>query len=117
MTPDKAFELLLEFVEKKQRVSQLVGDNILYCLSNNSMASEAVMFLSKIGKKGYVPDNSIFNVTLACVLKKLDLKETCRYLINVCREVSSQGSVHILHLLKLCTRQGKWRLETNIWIG
>ncbi|CAK9318481.1 unnamed protein product [Citrullus colocynthis] len=60
MTPDKAFELLLEFVEKKQRVSQLVCDNILYYLSNNSMASEAVMFLSKIGKKGYVPDSSIF---------------------------------------------------------
>ncbi|KAG6597564.1 putative pentatricopeptide repeat-containing protein, mitochondrial, partial [Cucurbita argyrosperma subsp. sororia] len=105
--PDKAFEYLLDFVEKKPGVSQLVCDNILYCLSNNSMASEAVMFLSKMGKKGYVPDSSTFNVTMACVLNKLDQKEACDIFDNCTQRGVKPGFSTYLALIEALYKAGK----------
>jgi pentatricopeptide repeat protein len=77
VAPSKAFQLLSRFVEKKPVFCKLAYNTILYCLSNNSMAGEAARFLKDCGAKGHLPDSSMFNITMACLIKGLDLTETC----------------------------------------
>ncbi|XP_062077772.1 putative pentatricopeptide repeat-containing protein At3g16890, mitochondrial [Humulus lupulus] len=77
LVPSKAFELLFRFVENGTFFSKLACDTILYCLNNNSMAREAAQFLREIGLKGYLPDSSTFNVAMVCLIKGLDLNDTC----------------------------------------
>lgn len=78
--PKKAFELLYAFVEKEPVLPKVACDTILYCLSNEYMASEAASFLRECKGKGYLPDSSVFNITMTCLIKKLDLKQVCEIL-------------------------------------
>ncbi|KAK6265314.1 hypothetical protein QUC31_016151 [Theobroma cacao] len=77
VAPHEAFELLIMFLEKEPMMQKLACDTLLYCLSNNSMAREAALFMKKLAGRGYLPDNSTFNLTMACLIKGLDLDETC----------------------------------------
>ncbi|KAJ0035333.1 hypothetical protein Pint_24394 [Pistacia integerrima] len=74
--PRKAFELLIMFMEREPVMPKLACDTLLYCLSNNSMAREAAMFLRKVGERGYLPESSTFNTTMTCLITGLNLDET-----------------------------------------
>lgn len=71
MDPNKAFELLLRFVERESLLFKVACDTILYCLSNYHMAREIAVFLKKSSAKGYLPDSSTFNIIMVCLTKEL----------------------------------------------
>ena len=68
--------MLLRFAEESL-FAKSACDTILYCLANNAMASEAAEFLRDAWLKGYLPDSSTFNIVMTCLIKELDLDETC----------------------------------------
>ncbi|XWS53543.1 hypothetical protein CRYUN_Cryun10bG0010300 [Craigia yunnanensis] len=80
VTPHRAFELLILFLEKEPMMQKLVCDTLLFCLSNNYMAREAALFMKKLSGRGYMPDNSTFNLTMTCLIKGFNLDETCQIL-------------------------------------
>ncbi|KAK8547666.1 hypothetical protein V6N13_009069 [Hibiscus sabdariffa] len=80
MAPRKAFELLIMFLEKEPIMQRLTCDTLLFCLSNHHMAREAAMFMKKLSGRGYLPDNSTFNLAMTCLIKGFDLYETCQIL-------------------------------------
>ncbi|KAK8489682.1 hypothetical protein V6N11_046265 [Hibiscus sabdariffa] len=80
VAPRKAFELLIMFLEKEPIMQRLTCDTLLFCLSNHHMAREAAMFMKKLSGRGYLPDNSTFNLAMTCLIKGFDLYETCQIL-------------------------------------
>lgn len=70
----KVFELLYVFVEKELVLFKVVCDIILYCLLNEYMVSEVVLFLRECKGKGYFFDSSVFNIIMICLIKKFDFK-------------------------------------------
>ncbi|XP_022760644.1 putative pentatricopeptide repeat-containing protein At3g16890, mitochondrial [Durio zibethinus] len=80
VAPRKAFELLIMFLEKEPMIQKLACDTLLFCLTNNHMAREAALFMKKLSGRGYMPDNSTFNLTMTFLIKEFDLDETCQIL-------------------------------------
>ncbi|XP_050224645.1 putative pentatricopeptide repeat-containing protein At3g16890, mitochondrial [Mercurialis annua] len=88
VAPDKAFEIAIKFIERQHVLQKLACDTLLCCLSSNNMAREAGALLKKFGKLGYMPDNAAFNIAVNCLIKGLDLNDTC----NILGEFVEQGS-------------------------
>ena len=107
VAPNKAFELLSRFVERELVLSKLAYDTILYCLSNKSMAREAAMFLRSCGAKGYLPDSSLFNITMACLIKGLDLNETCEIFRSFIERGVKPGFNTYLALIEATYKAGR----------
>ncbi|CAN0915625.1 Putative pentatricopeptide repeat-containing protein At3g16890, mitochondrial [Linum grandiflorum] len=84
--PVKAFELMIAFIDRESILRKLACDTLLCCLSDKSMAKEAGSLLRKLGDTGYVPASSAFNTTMTCLIKGLDLSETCLYREGKCKE-------------------------------
>ncbi|KAJ4822542.1 hypothetical protein Tsubulata_022393 [Turnera subulata] len=80
--PDRfTYNILIHgFIEREPGLGRLTCDTLLCCLSTNSMAREAGSLLRKLGQRGYMPNSFTFNVTMTCLLRGLDLKETCEIL-------------------------------------
>ncbi|XWS08516.1 hypothetical protein CRYUN_Cryun40dG0009300 [Craigia yunnanensis] len=78
VAPRKAFELLLMFSEKEPMMQKLACDTLLFCLLNSYMAREAALFMKKLSGRGYMPDNSTFNLMMTCLIKGFNLDETCQ---------------------------------------
>ncbi|XP_065863751.1 putative pentatricopeptide repeat-containing protein At3g16890, mitochondrial isoform X1 [Euphorbia lathyris] len=76
----KAFELATDFIERQPVFRKLSFDTLLYCLSDKNMARESGLLLRKLGRLGYSPDNSTFNMTMNCLINSFDLNETCSIL-------------------------------------
>ncbi|KAG8370496.1 hypothetical protein BUALT_Bualt14G0122900 [Buddleja alternifolia] len=77
LPPCEAFEGLLKWVNKETDLPKVVYDNIIYCLCNNFLPKQAAAFLRTADEQGYVPDSSIFNIAMTCLIKGLDIEETC----------------------------------------
>ncbi|KAK7821493.1 putative pentatricopeptide repeat-containing protein [Quercus suber] len=107
VAPNKAFELLSRFVKRELVLSKLAYDTILYCLSNKSMAREAAMFLRSCGAKGYLPDSSLFNITMACLIKGLDLNETCEIFRSFIERGVKPGFDTYLALIEATYKAGR----------
>ncbi|KAF3975304.1 hypothetical protein CMV_001428 [Castanea mollissima] len=107
VAPNKAFELLSRFIERELVLSKLAYDTILYCLSNKSMAREAAMFLRSCGAKGYLPDSSSFNITMACLIKGLDLNETCEIFRSFIERGVKPGFNTYLALIEATYKAGR----------
>lgn len=78
LSPIKAFKLLSRWESSEPNLPQVVYDTILYHLCDNSLAKEAAEFFRKADARGYVPDSSISNIAMTCMVKGLDLEETCK---------------------------------------
>ncbi|CAI9119007.1 OLC1v1020654C1 [Oldenlandia corymbosa var. corymbosa] len=79
-SPREAFELLSRWVDTQLVLPKVACDSILCCLSDNSLSKEAASFLKQCSERGYVADNSIFNITLTSLIKGLSIEETCEIL-------------------------------------
>ncbi|KAL3812291.1 hypothetical protein ACJIZ3_013559 [Penstemon smallii] len=86
LSPHKALELLLGWVNREPDLPKVVYDGILYCLCNNSLPKNAAAFLRTAEEKGYVPDGSVSNITMTCLIKGLDLGETCEIFDNLIKQ-------------------------------
>ncbi|WCJ23390.1 pentatricopeptide (PPR) domain protein 40 [Euphorbia peplus] len=80
VTPSKAFEIATNFIEREPVLRKLAFDTLLYCLADKYMAREAGLLLRKLGRLGYSPDSSTFNMTINCLINSFDLNETCSIL-------------------------------------
>ncbi|KAL6584171.1 hypothetical protein OROMI_003460 [Orobanche minor] len=78
LSPIKAFELLSRWENSEPNLPQVVYDSMLYHLCDNSLAKEAAEFFRKADARGYVPGSSISNIAMTCMIKGLDLEETCK---------------------------------------
>ncbi|KAL2921196.1 hypothetical protein RDABS01_012687 [Bienertia sinuspersici] len=87
--PNKAFELLSKFVEKEPVLPKVACDTIL--------------------ERGYLPDTSVFNITITCLIKKLNVEETCE-IVNSFLELGFSLSLRTyLTLVETLFRAGKDR--------
>ncbi|CAL1397506.1 unnamed protein product [Linum trigynum] len=107
LPPAKAFELMIGFIEKEAKLRNLASDTLLCCLSENSMAEEAGALLRKLSETGYVPDGSTFNTTMTCLIKALDLNETCKILETFIKRGMKLGFNNYLSLIEGLYRAGK----------
>ncbi|KAK9119943.1 hypothetical protein Scep_018036 [Stephania cephalantha] len=82
LDPDKAYELIIRFIGLNEALPKHACDTILYCLSKNSMPRQAADFLRMMRGKGIFPENSTFDIMMACFVKGLDLNETCS-IVNI----------------------------------
>ncbi|KAL3626579.1 hypothetical protein CASFOL_030128 [Castilleja foliolosa] len=79
LSPLEAFELLLRWVNNKLNLPKVVYESIVYSLCENSLPKQVVTFLRISNERGYVPDSSISNIVITCLVKGLfDLDETCQ---------------------------------------
>ncbi|GFP99625.1 putative pentatricopeptide repeat-containing protein at3g16890 mitochondrial [Phtheirospermum japonicum] len=80
LPPFEAFELLLSrWVNNDLNLPKVVYDSIVYCLCENSLPKQVVTFFRISDERGYVPDSSISNIVITCLVKGLlDLDEICR---------------------------------------
>ncbi|XP_073275795.1 putative pentatricopeptide repeat-containing protein At3g16890, mitochondrial [Primulina huaijiensis] len=78
LSPHEAFEWLWRWVKKEPKLPKVTYDSILYSLSNNSLARDAVVFLGTAAGHGYIPDTLTFNITITCLIKGLQIEETCQ---------------------------------------
>ncbi|KNA16234.1 hypothetical protein SOVF_091020 isoform A [Spinacia oleracea] len=74
---NEAFELFLGFVEREPILPKVFCDTVLHGLSSDTLAREAALFLQTCRERGYLPDTSVFNITITCLIKKLNVEETC----------------------------------------
>ncbi|CAN1243300.1 Putative pentatricopeptide repeat-containing protein At3g16890, mitochondrial [Linum perenne] len=107
LTPVKAFELMIAFIDRESILRKLACDTLLGCLSDNSMAIEAGTLLRKLGDTGYVPDTSAFNTTMTCLIKGLDLSETCKILDTFAGRGMKLGINNYIALVEGLYREGK----------
>ncbi|KAH6816722.1 pentatricopeptide domain protein 40 [Perilla frutescens var. frutescens] len=77
-SPLQAFELLSRWVNSEPNLPKVVYDSIIYKLCDNSLAKQAAEFLRTADERGYVPDSSISNIVMTCLIKGLDLEEVCQ---------------------------------------
>ncbi|KAJ6902832.1 hypothetical protein NC651_020347 [Populus alba x Populus x berolinensis] len=92
VAPREAFELVIDFIEKEPVLGRLACDTLLCCLSEKCMPREAGALLRKLGERGYLPDSSTFNITMTCLLKGLDVNETCGILDKfIARDMRKDG--------------------------
>ncbi|MFQ6633507.1 hypothetical protein Gotur_011304 [Gossypium turneri] len=96
VAPRKAFELLIMLLEKKPMMQRLASDTLLFCLSNHHMATEAALFMNKLSGRGYMPNNSTFNLTMTCLIKGFNLDETCQILDSYIERGFKPGVIDIL---------------------
>ncbi|KAH1238714.1 putative pentatricopeptide repeat-containing protein, mitochondrial [Glycine max] len=113
--PSKALELLSEFLDREQEQERvhfmLACDTVLYCLANNSMAKEMVVFLRRVlGRGGYFPGNSVFNVVMACLVKGAELRETCDVFEILRKQGVKAGIGAYLALIEVLYKN-EWREE------
>ncbi|RDX81030.1 putative pentatricopeptide repeat-containing protein, mitochondrial, partial [Mucuna pruriens] len=109
--PSKAHKFLLsKFLDKECVHFKLACDTVFYCLANNSMVKELVMFLRKVLGRGYVPDNSVFNVIMACLIKGAELRETCDIFEILRKQGVKAGIVTYLALIEALYKN-EWREE------
>lgn len=73
LDPHKAFEMLLRVVEGEPLFCKLACNIILDCISSNFMSREAAKLLRHMLSKGYLLDNSTFDMTMICLIKYFHL--------------------------------------------
>ncbi|XP_073157430.1 uncharacterized protein [Henckelia pumila] len=78
LSPHEAFERLWRWVKKEPKLPKVAYDSILYCLSTNFLARDAAVFLGTAAGHGYIPDTLTFNITITCLIKRLQIEETCQ---------------------------------------
>ncbi|KAK6162918.1 hypothetical protein DH2020_002759 [Rehmannia glutinosa] len=108
--PLEAFELLSRWVNKEPNLPRVVYDSIVYCLCNNSLSKHTAAFFRTADEKGYVPDSSISNIAMTCLIKGLDLEETCRIFENFVKrgvKVDLSTCLALVEVLFKSSREGK----------
>ncbi|KAK9117417.1 hypothetical protein Sjap_016364 [Stephania japonica] len=113
LAPDKAYELVIRVIGMNESLPKHACDTVLYCLSKNSMPRQAADFLRMMWGKGIFPENSTFDILMACFVKGLDLNETCS-LVNIFIERGgSLGFNSFIILIKALFKIG--RIEEGDW--
>ncbi|KAJ6726495.1 hypothetical protein OIU79_004608 [Salix purpurea] len=107
VAPCEAFELVINFIEKEPVLGRLACDTLLCCLSEKCMPKEAGALLRKLGERGYLPDNSTFNITMTCLLKGLDVNETCGILDKFIERGVKLGFSFYLALIETLYKAGR----------
>ncbi|XP_057785595.1 putative pentatricopeptide repeat-containing protein At3g16890, mitochondrial [Salvia miltiorrhiza] len=78
VSPVEAFRLLSRWVDSELDLPKVVFDSVIYHLCDNSLAKQAAEFFRKADARGYVPDSSTANIAMICLIKGLDIEETCQ---------------------------------------
>ncbi|KAH8500914.1 hypothetical protein H0E87_015946 [Populus deltoides] len=107
VAPREAFELVIDFIEKEPVLGRLACDTLLCCLSEKCMPREAGALLRKLGERGYLPDSSTFNITMTCLLKGLDVNETCGILDKFIARGAKLGFSFYLALIETLYKAGR----------
>ncbi|KAG5240298.1 pentatricopeptide repeat-containing protein [Salix suchowensis] len=107
VAPCEAFELVINFIEKEPVLGRLACDTLLCCLSEKCMPKEAGALLRKLGERGYLPGNSTFNITMTCLLKGLDVNETCGILDKFIERGVKLGFSFYLALIETLYKAGR----------
>lgn len=71
------------------------------------MPREAGALLRKLGERGYLPDSSTFNITMTCLLKGLDVNETCGMLDRFIEQGAKLGFSIYLELIETLYKAGR----------
>ncbi|KAK4405494.1 putative pentatricopeptide repeat-containing protein, mitochondrial [Sesamum angolense] len=123
LPPNEAFESLLRWVNREANLPKVVYDSIVYCLCNNYLPKHAATFLRTSDEQGYVPDSLIANIALSCLVKGLDLEETCRmfeFFINRGVKVDLSPCLALVEALYKLGREGEgnrylsWMLQEGL---
>ncbi|EPS67787.1 hypothetical protein M569_06986, partial [Genlisea aurea] len=77
LPPEKAFESLFSWISREKDLPRVVHDSIIYNLCDHSLPKHVITVLRAALRAGYVPDSSVSTMALTCLLKGLDLEETC----------------------------------------
>lgn len=122
--PNEAFEILSRWVNSsKPNLPKVVYDSIVYSLCDNSLSKHTATFLRTADEQGYVPDSSIANIAMTCLIKGLDLEETCgifEYFIKHGVKVDLSTCLTLIEALYKSMREGKgnqylcWILEEGL---
>ncbi|XP_051129999.1 putative pentatricopeptide repeat-containing protein At3g16890, mitochondrial [Andrographis paniculata] len=118
LPPNEAFELLSRWVKKEPNIPKVVYDTIAYCLCNNSLPKHTAAFFRTAGRQGYIPDSSIANVAVACLLKGLDLEEVCQvyeYFVGHGVKVNLTVCLALIKALYISGREDKGNLYIS-WL-
>ncbi|KZV17028.1 pentatricopeptide repeat-containing protein mitochondrial [Dorcoceras hygrometricum] len=123
LSPHEAFELLWRWVKNERKLPKVVYDSILYCLSHNSLARNTAVFLRTAAGHGYIPDTLTFNILITCLIKGLEIEETCQifdYYIKKGVNVDPGTCLALVGALYQSGRQNKgnqylsWMLEKGL---
>ncbi|CAK9145635.1 unnamed protein product [Ilex paraguariensis] len=107
LPPLMAYESLCSFVERELILPKLACDAILHCLASIFLPREAALFLRKTREKGYIPDCSTFNITAMCLIKGLELEDTCEILDSLLEKGTKLGFNAYLALIEALYKAGK----------
>ncbi|XP_042050748.1 putative pentatricopeptide repeat-containing protein At3g16890, mitochondrial [Salvia splendens] len=78
VAPVEAFRLLSRWVDSELDLPKVVFDSVICHLCGHSLAKQAADFLRKVEARGYFPNSSIANIAMTCLIKGLDVEETCQ---------------------------------------
>ncbi|MCD7466355.1 hypothetical protein HAX54_002965 [Datura stramonium] len=70
----------LGWLEKEPALPSVACSSTLRCLSTNFLPREAAQLLRISIHRGYILDNSTLNIVLTCLIKGLELDDTCQML-------------------------------------
>jgi len=71
------------------------------------MPREAGALSRKLGEGGYLPDISTFNIPVTCLLKGLDVNETCGILDRFIEQGAKLGFSIYLELIETLYKAGR----------
>ncbi|KAG6431363.1 hypothetical protein SASPL_109442 [Salvia splendens] len=74
----KIRKLLSRWVDSELDLPKVVFDSVICHLCDHSLAKQAADFLRKVEARGYFPNSSIANIAMTCLIKGLDVEETCQ---------------------------------------
>ncbi|XP_021321937.1 putative pentatricopeptide repeat-containing protein At3g16890, mitochondrial isoform X2 [Sorghum bicolor] len=101
---ERAYRMLSEWIESDPTVHSSAYHTLLYCLSKNDMAREAVQFVKKMGKRGYLLDSTTFSIVIPCAVKFLESNDLCELVDDFIKKGGNLGFDMYITIIKSLLR-------------